>query len=151
MASTHHTECCRDRLLWQLVDLALNAALPFSNPPQIVDWVYELLSKLRMPMGKGMDAVGCNVVPAVLHAISGVMRVWLPSWAQGRSGRAVLAHRRALLLPGWASRPAVVGQFTSPLLARHGACQLTSLICRPLLCCLPCAAGAGHAAHEDDV
>ena len=22
-----------------------------------MDWVYELLSKLRMPMGKGMDAV----------------------------------------------------------------------------------------------
>ena len=30
----------------------------FLPPPlQIVDWVYELLSKLRMPMGKGMDAV----------------------------------------------------------------------------------------------
>ena len=25
--------------------------------PQIVDWVYELISKLRLPMGKGMDAV----------------------------------------------------------------------------------------------
>ena len=26
-------------------------------PPQFIDFIYELLSKWRMPIGKGMDAV----------------------------------------------------------------------------------------------
>lgn len=40
----------------------------FLPPPlQIVDWVYELLSKLRMPMGKGMDAVRGGLKGTPLH------------------------------------------------------------------------------------
>ena len=55
---------------------------PFNHSQQIVDWVYELLSKLRMPMGRGMDAVlamrrmKMTSEVGALHALRCTAAVW---------------------------------------------------------------------------